>query len=171
MNTLRYIEACPAFGTHSLSCDNASVYILATLFHHASNVSNALCRSIIPPFRPSPIQFEAIHHPHSPSHRSEPSPEVRAALKVLHDSLSAPSAGRSSPALGQAGALVQAEWFRVSGTKNADPLAVEDYLDVFEEMSPALLKTVVNMADNNVSTRLRRNLGCGVSLASFLYWS
>ena len=75
---------------------------------------------------------------------------MRAALKVLNDSLTAPGAGRASPALGQAGALVQAEWFRVAGTKDADPLAVEDYLDAFEALSPALLKTVVNMADNNV---------------------
>ena len=76
---------------------------------------------------------------------------MRAALKVLHDSQSAPGAGRATPAVSQAGAVVQAEWFRVAGSRDADPLVVEDYLDAFEAVSPALLTTVVNMADNNVS--------------------
>ena len=76
---------------------------------------------------------------------------MRAALKVLSDSVGSTGAGRPTAALSQAGALVQAEWFRVAGSRDADPLVVEDFLDVFEAMSPALLKTVVNMADNNVS--------------------
>ncbi|KAF0290249.1 KN motif and ankyrin repeat domain-containing protein 1 [Amphibalanus amphitrite] len=82
----------------------------------------------------------------------EPSPEMRAALKVLNDSLSAPGAGKGSSAVAQARALVQAEWFKVAGSRDADPLVVEDYLDVLEGMSLDLLKTVVNMADNNSNT-------------------
>ncbi|XP_043227480.1 KN motif and ankyrin repeat domain-containing protein 3-like [Amphibalanus amphitrite] len=90
--------------------------------------------------------------PEAPRIKVEPSPEMRAALKVLNDSLSAPGAGKGSSAVAQARALVQAEWFKVAGSRDADPLVVEDYLDVLEGMSLDLLKTVVNMADNNSNT-------------------
>lgn len=87
--------------------------------------------------------------------------EVRAALKVLHDSLGSREAPSSAAAAARA--LVQAEWFRVAGTRDADPHLVEDYLDAFETVSPQVLSTVVNLADNNVSGRGRPLFECGLA--------
>ncbi|KAL4623258.1 KN motif and ankyrin repeat domain-containing protein 1-like isoform X2 [Arapaima gigas] len=49
---------------------------------------------------------------------------------------------------------VQQEWFRVSSQKLAVPAMVEDYLQAFRVISPALLQHVVNMADGNGNTAL-----------------
>ncbi|XP_051525641.1 KN motif and ankyrin repeat domain-containing protein 1-like [Myxocyprinus asiaticus] len=49
---------------------------------------------------------------------------------------------------------VQHEWFRVSSQKTAVPEMVEDYLNAFRAISPALLLHVVNMADGNGNTAL-----------------
>ncbi|XP_037089662.1 LOW QUALITY PROTEIN: KN motif and ankyrin repeat domain-containing protein 1-like, partial [Pollicipes pollicipes] len=91
--------------------------------------------------------------PSAPRKKAEPSPELRAALKVLNDSLSSGGGGGGSAAVAAA-SLVQTEWFRVGGTRLADPLVVEDYLDAFEAVSPQLLRAVVNMADNNGNTAM-----------------
>ncbi|XP_016096579.1 KN motif and ankyrin repeat domain-containing protein 1-like isoform X2 [Sinocyclocheilus grahami] len=49
---------------------------------------------------------------------------------------------------------VQHEWFRVSSQKTAVPELVEDYLNAFRGISPALLQHIVNMADGNGNTAL-----------------
>uniref|UniRef100_UPI00398F25F6 KN motif and ankyrin repeat domain-containing protein 1a isoform X3 n=1 Tax=Pristiophorus japonicus TaxID=55135 RepID=UPI00398F25F6 len=49
---------------------------------------------------------------------------------------------------------IQHEWFRVSSQKSAVPTMVEDYLTGFREISPEVLKHVVNMADGNGNTAL-----------------
>ncbi|KAI7813316.1 KN motif and ankyrin repeat domain-containing protein 1a [Triplophysa rosa] len=49
---------------------------------------------------------------------------------------------------------VQHEWFRVSSQKTAVSEMVEDYLNTFRSISPALLQHVVNMADGNGNTAL-----------------
>ncbi|KAI4871431.1 hypothetical protein NFI96_013056, partial [Prochilodus magdalenae] len=49
---------------------------------------------------------------------------------------------------------VQHEWFRVSSQKTAVAAMVEDYLNAFRNISPALLLHVVNMADGNGNTAL-----------------
>lgn len=49
---------------------------------------------------------------------------------------------------------VQHEWFRVSSQKTAVAAMVEDYLNAFRNISPALLQHVVNMADGNGNTAL-----------------
>nr|XP_055056074.1 KN motif and ankyrin repeat domain-containing protein 1a isoform X1 [Misgurnus anguillicaudatus]XP_055056075.1 KN motif and ankyrin repeat domain-containing protein 1a isoform X1 [Misgurnus anguillicaudatus] len=49
---------------------------------------------------------------------------------------------------------VQHEWFRVSSQKTAVPEMVEDYMNGFRSISPALLQHVVNMADGNGNTAL-----------------
>ncbi|TRY89573.1 hypothetical protein DNTS_025291 [Danionella cerebrum] len=49
---------------------------------------------------------------------------------------------------------IQHEWFRVSSQKTAVAEMVEDYLNAFRSISPALLKHVVNMADGNGNTSL-----------------
>nr|XP_015220796.1 PREDICTED: KN motif and ankyrin repeat domain-containing protein 3 [Lepisosteus oculatus] len=49
---------------------------------------------------------------------------------------------------------VQQEWFRVSSAKTALPSRVADYLMAFSEVSPALLRHVVNMTDSNGNTAL-----------------
>ncbi|XP_028980395.2 KN motif and ankyrin repeat domain-containing protein 1a isoform X2 [Esox lucius] len=49
---------------------------------------------------------------------------------------------------------VQNEWFRVSSQKTAVAGMVEDYLGAFRDVSPAVLRHVVNMADGNGNTAL-----------------
>ncbi|XP_046728238.1 KN motif and ankyrin repeat domain-containing protein 3 isoform X2 [Silurus meridionalis] len=49
---------------------------------------------------------------------------------------------------------VQLEWFRVSSAKTAHPPRVSNYLMAFSELSPALLRHVVNMTDGNGNTAL-----------------
>ncbi|XP_062985372.1 KN motif and ankyrin repeat domain-containing protein 1 isoform X2 [Elgaria multicarinata webbii] len=46
------------------------------------------------------------------------------------------------------------EWFRVSSQKSAVPAMVGDYITAFEEVSPAVLRHVINMADGNGNTAL-----------------
>ncbi|XP_067872528.1 KN motif and ankyrin repeat domain-containing protein 3 [Heterodontus francisci] len=49
---------------------------------------------------------------------------------------------------------IQQEWFRVSSQKSASPETVADHLMAFAEMSPAILKYVVNLSDGNGNTAL-----------------
>ncbi|XP_040273044.1 KN motif and ankyrin repeat domain-containing protein 1 isoform X1 [Bufo bufo] len=49
---------------------------------------------------------------------------------------------------------IQNEWFRVSSQKSAVPAMVEDYISAFSEVSRALLRYVINMADGNGNTAL-----------------
>ncbi|XP_067264482.1 KN motif and ankyrin repeat domain-containing protein 1a isoform X1 [Chanodichthys erythropterus] len=49
---------------------------------------------------------------------------------------------------------VQHEWFRVSSQKTAVSEMVEDYLNAFRGICPALLQHIVNMADGNGNTAL-----------------
>ncbi|KAI2664462.1 KN motif and ankyrin repeat domain-containing protein 1 [Labeo rohita] len=57
---------------------------------------------------------------------------------------------------------VQHEWFRVSSQKTAVAEMVEDYLNAFRGISPALLQHIVNMADGNGNTALHYNV-CNVN--------
>ncbi|XP_054033877.1 KN motif and ankyrin repeat domain-containing protein 1 isoform X1 [Dryobates pubescens] len=49
---------------------------------------------------------------------------------------------------------IQHEWFRVSSQKSALPEMVGDYIAAFEEISPAVLRHIINMADGNGNTAL-----------------
>ncbi|XP_062468461.1 KN motif and ankyrin repeat domain-containing protein 1 [Pezoporus occidentalis] len=49
---------------------------------------------------------------------------------------------------------VQHEWFRVSSQKSAVPEMVGDYITAFEEISPGVLRHIINMADGNGNTAL-----------------
>ncbi|KAM6991009.1 KN motif and ankyrin repeat domain-containing protein 1 isoform 1-T1 [Passerculus sandwichensis] len=49
---------------------------------------------------------------------------------------------------------IQHEWFRVSSQKSALPEMVGDYITAFEEISPAVLRHIINMADGNGNTAL-----------------
>ena len=92
--------------------------------------------------------------------KAEPSREMRAALKVLNDSLSQSSA-RSSNQITSAVNIIQQEWFKTSSTKQSNPLDVEDYLDAIEEMSKSLLDRVVNLTDVNGNTALHYSVSHG----------
>ncbi|MPC43068.1 KN motif and ankyrin repeat domain-containing protein 1 [Portunus trituberculatus] len=81
-----------------------------------------------------------------------PSREMKAALKVLNDSIGKPV--RSGQQLTNALNIVQREWLKVSSQKDADPHAVEDYMDAFEDYSKNLLQKVVNLADVNGNTAM-----------------
>lgn len=81
-----------------------------------------------------------------------PPREMKAALKVVNDSIGKPV--RSGQQLTNAVNIIQREWFKLSSQKDADPHAVEDYMDVFEDYSKALLQRVVNLADVNGNTAM-----------------
>merc|ERR1719376_269831 len=89
-----------------------------------------------------------------------PSKEMKGALKVLNDSLSK-GASRSNAQVTNAVNIIQQEWFKTSSTKQSNPLDVEDYLDVIEEMSRELLDQVVNLADVNGNTALHYSVSHG----------
>ena len=92
--------------------------------------------------------------------KAEPSREMRAALKVLNDSLSNTNV-RSSSQITSAVNIIQQEWFKTSSTKQSNPLDVEDYLDAIEEMSKSLLDRVVNLTDVNGNTALHYSVSHG----------
>ncbi|XP_065406517.1 KN motif and ankyrin repeat domain-containing protein 1 isoform X3 [Chrysemys picta bellii] len=49
---------------------------------------------------------------------------------------------------------IQHEWFRISSQKSAVPAMVGDYIAAFEELSPPVLRHIINMADGNGNTAL-----------------
>ncbi|CAL8345768.1 unnamed protein product [Lota lota] len=85
--------------------------------------------------------------------RSELSEKMVAACHVLKAHLSDPKAV-SNKDLRAGLNTVQHEWFRVSSQKSAMAGTVEDYLEGFAGVSPAVLRHVVNMADGNGNTAL-----------------
>ena len=93
--------------------------------------------------------------------KSEPSKEMKGALKVLNDSLGRPSSSRQNTQITNAINTIQQEWFKTSSTKQSVPKVVEDYLDFFEEMSKELLDQVVNLADVNGNTALHYSVSHG----------
>ncbi|CAL8115644.1 unnamed protein product [Orchesella dallaii] len=86
-----------------------------------------------------------------PREKATPSKEMKGALKVLNDAL---LRGRTTAQVTSAISVILHEWFRVAGTKTANPLDVEDYLDYFESYSPQLLRYIVNMPDGNGNTAM-----------------
>ncbi|KAK3514383.1 hypothetical protein QTP70_017590, partial [Hemibagrus guttatus] len=85
--------------------------------------------------------------------RYELSEKMLSACYVLKTHLSDPKA-LSTKDLRTCTNTVQHEWFRVSSQKTAVAAMVEDYLNAFRNISPALLQHVVNMADGNGNTAL-----------------
>lgn len=76
---------------------------------------------------------------------------MRAAMKVLNDSLQKSKNSNVRSQVQRALDIIQQEWFKISSTASANPLIVEDYLDCFEEISSTLLQFIVNMTDDSVS--------------------
>ncbi|XP_040897793.1 KN motif and ankyrin repeat domain-containing protein 1a isoform X2 [Toxotes jaculatrix] len=85
--------------------------------------------------------------------RYELSEKMLAACNVLKTHLSDPKAV-SSKDLRACLNTVQHEWFRVSSQKAAVAAMVNDYLEAFGAISPAVLRHIVNMADGNGNTAL-----------------
>lgn len=86
--------------------------------------------------------------------KKEPSKEMRAAMKVLNDSLRKSPSKNISHQTKNAANMIQQEWFNISSTVAANPLDVEDYLDCFEEYSSFLLEYIVNMTDSSGNTAM-----------------
>merc|ERR1712051_784868 len=101
--------------------------------------------------------------PGSPRPKAAPSKEMKAALKVLNDSLGSTGRKSSNPVQStNAVNIVQQEWFKISSTKGSNPLDVEDYLDFIElEMSKELLSRIVNLTDVNGNTALHYSVSHG----------
>jgi hypothetical protein len=94
----------------------------------------------------------------------EPSKEMKAALKVLQDSLARTGqvVRSGTPAqVTSAVNIIQQEWFKTSSTKQSNPADVEDYLDFIEDMSRELLDQVVNLVDVNGNTALHYSVSHG----------
>ncbi|KAG8437300.1 hypothetical protein GDO86_008126 [Hymenochirus boettgeri] len=49
---------------------------------------------------------------------------------------------------------IQNEWFRISSQKSAVPAMVADYITAFKDISPDVLRYIINMADGNGNTAL-----------------
>lgn len=86
--------------------------------------------------------------------KSEPTKEMRAAIKVLNDNLKKSPNKNISNQTKNATNVIQQEWFKISSTATADPHDVEDYLDCFEEYSNYLLEHIVNMSDTSGNTAM-----------------
>ena len=116
------------------------------------------------PKKPSgsfPLPGSALFTPIEPNRKKlEPSKEMKAALKVLNDSLSRGSS-RPNAQVTNAVNIIQQEWFKTSSTKQSNPLDVEDYLDSIEEMSRELLDQVINLSDVNGNTALHYSVSHG----------
>ncbi len=96
--------------------------------------------------------------------KAEPSKEMRAALKVLNDSISrvgTTNVRGNNAQVTNAVNIIQQEWFKASSTKQSNPLDVEDYLDAIEDMSSELLARVVNLTDVNGNTALHYSVSHG----------
>ncbi|XP_052448179.1 KN motif and ankyrin repeat domain-containing protein 1 isoform X1 [Carassius gibelio] len=85
--------------------------------------------------------------------RYELNEKMLSACNVLKSHLNDPKT-LSSKDLRSCVNTVQHEWFRVSSQKTAVAEMVEDYLNAFRGVSPALLQHIVNMADGNGNTAL-----------------
>jgi len=94
--------------------------------------------------------------------KATPSKEMKAALKVLHDSITMPRKSSNPVQSTNAVNIVQQEWFKISSTKGSNPLDVDDYLDFIElEMSKELLSRIVNLTDVNGNTALHYSVSHG----------
>ncbi|KAM9330686.1 KN motif and ankyrin repeat domain-containing protein 1 [Gastrophryne carolinensis] len=85
--------------------------------------------------------------------RYELSEKMLSACHVLKDAVDDPGALANKEARLSLN-TVQNEWFRISSQKTAVPAMVEDYIAAFAELSPAVLRYIINMSDGNGNTAL-----------------
>lgn len=85
--------------------------------------------------------------------RYELSEKMLSACNILKDAVDDPRA-LASKDVRLCMNSIQNEWFRVSSQKSAIPAMVEDYIAAFEELSHAVLRYIINMADGNGNTAL-----------------
>ncbi|XP_048359123.1 KN motif and ankyrin repeat domain-containing protein 1 isoform X2 [Sphaerodactylus townsendi] len=85
--------------------------------------------------------------------RYELSEKMLSACHLLKSSIDDPKA-MASKEMRFSLNTIQHEWFRVSSQKSAVPAMVGDYITAIEEVSPAVLRHVINMADGNGNTAL-----------------
>ncbi|XP_015795107.1 uncharacterized protein LOC107371513 [Tetranychus urticae] len=83
----------------------------------------------------------------------KPSKELRAALKVLNDSLLKPDLS-NKPATAKSVQIIEKEWFSIAACKDSDPTMIEVYLDCFESFSAHLLNKIVNLTDSSGNTAM-----------------
>uniref|UniRef100_UPI00398F61B4 KN motif and ankyrin repeat domain-containing protein 3 n=1 Tax=Pristiophorus japonicus TaxID=55135 RepID=UPI00398F61B4 len=79
--------------------------------------------------------------------------KMREVCLILKNHFNDPNPVKSKDVMSSLNAIQQ-EWFRVSSQKSASPQSVADYLMGFAEMSPSILKHVVNLSDGNGNTAL-----------------
>ncbi|KAM9474942.1 KN motif and ankyrin repeat domain-containing protein 3 isoform 2-T3 [Clarias gariepinus] len=84
----------------------------------------------------------------------ELSSKMREACLILKNHLNDDAKAPQSKELLSSTHTVQLEWFRVSSAKTAQPSRVSNYLMAFSELSPGLVRHIVNMTDGNGNTAL-----------------
>ncbi|XP_063151172.1 KN motif and ankyrin repeat domain-containing protein 1 [Candoia aspera] len=106
------------------------------------------------------VQAEEIMHVQEPEaekveirERYELSEKMLSACHLLKNSIDDPKA-MSSKDIRFCLNTIQHEWFRISSQKSAIAAMVGDYIATFQEVSPAVLRQVINMADGNGNTAL-----------------
>ncbi|XP_072260297.1 KN motif and ankyrin repeat domain-containing protein 1 isoform X2 [Pyxicephalus adspersus] len=85
--------------------------------------------------------------------RYELSEKMLSACNVLKDAVDDPRA-LASKDVRLCLNTIQNEWFKVSSQKSAIPAMVEDYIAAFADLSPSVLRYIINMADGNGNTAL-----------------
>ncbi|XP_073410227.1 KN motif and ankyrin repeat domain-containing protein 1 [Dendrobates tinctorius] len=85
--------------------------------------------------------------------RYELSEKMLSACNLLKKAVDDPRA-LASKDVRQSLNTIQNEWFRVSSQKSAVAAMVEDYIAAFKELSHAVLRYIINMADGNGNTAL-----------------
>ncbi|KAG9486747.1 hypothetical protein GDO78_006892 [Eleutherodactylus coqui] len=85
--------------------------------------------------------------------RYELSEKVLSACNILKEAVDDPRT-LTSKDVRLCSNTIQNEWFRVSSQKSAIPAMVEDYVSAFAEISHAVLRYIINMADGNGNTAL-----------------
>ncbi|KAK9408181.1 KN motif and ankyrin repeat domain-containing protein 1 [Crotalus adamanteus] len=106
------------------------------------------------------VQAEEIMHVQEPEpeeveirERYELSEKMLSGCHFLKNSIDDPKA-MSSKEIRFCLNTIQHEWFRISSQKSAIAAMVGDYIAAFEEISPAVLRQIINMADGNGNTAL-----------------
>lgn len=107
----------------------------------------------------SDMNFEPIR---DELYKDNPSKEMKAALKVLNDSLKKTSATLlPRTQLKQAIDIVREEWFKVTSSSNCGGHLVKNYVNWFTSYSPVLLEFIINMTDAAGNTVLHYSISHG----------
>uniref|UniRef100_A0A8C0JFK0 KN motif and ankyrin repeat domain-containing protein 1 n=1 Tax=Chelonoidis abingdonii TaxID=106734 RepID=A0A8C0JFK0_CHEAB len=117
--------------------------------HHELNAEDVGCAGVNEEVQAQESEPEKVEI----RERYELSEKMLSACNLLKNNLDDPKA-LASKDMRFCLNTIQHEWFRVSSQKSAVPAMVGDYIAAFEELSPPVLRHIINMADGNGNTAL-----------------